>query len=308
MTREEVLAFSEKGFSQTIADVLNLFFSAGLSGWNVDFCVGRNPVKLVPMNYRIWISEMWHNQQGNFRWLAQQLQNQISGSRKTLTDWGNIAVRIGVLFAMFGELMRQQVTDFEHPMDVAVMGGDFSGPMAVWYAREMGLPIGTIVCGCDDNGALWDLLYHGQIHLDTIQGGTCTTNDEVVLPDLERLIFGVLGFEENQKFVDCCEKGKTYIAGPHGTEQLRTGLFSAVVSRTRMDGIIRSTGRPNEEWLDPAGALAYGGLQDFRAKAGEAGPALILSEGSPSSAAESIARALELPVSDFLDRLKKRQG
>lgn len=302
----EIKALSQKSFGQIMADVLNLFFSAGLSGWDVDFAVGRSPVKQAAMNYRIWMVETWHNQEWNFDWLVQHLMTRIFGKKQEITDWAKIAVRIAALFGVYGELQRDGVTDPDHPMDVAVMAGDFSGPMAVRYAREMGLPIGTIVCSCNENGAPWDLLHHGQIHTDAVAVSTGLPEADYSLPpDLERLVFGALGYEENQKYCEVCRQGRIYAPDLESAEKLRSGLFGAVVSRKRMDGIIRNVYRTNSYLLDPHAALAYGGLQDYRAKTGESRPALILSERSPSCSCEIVADALGISVQELKDRLHK---
>ena len=307
LTPEEVLSMSENTFGQNIADILNLFFSAGLTGWDVDFCVGRSPVKQVSMNYRIWVAEMWHNQNWNFRWLEEHLLNRIRGKQGSVTNWGNIAVRIAVLFGIFAEHIKRGTVDFQRPMDVAVMSGDFSGPMAVWYAREMGLPIGVIVCSCNENGGPWDLLHHGQIHTDAVAASTGIPEADFGLPpDLERLVYGTLGFEENQRYCEICRKGRLYVPAEEDADRLRGGLYAAVVSRKRMDGIIRNVSKSAGYYLDPAGAFAYGGLQDYRAKTGETRPALILSEKSPAAAAEIVSGALGLSVKALTELLQKR--
>ena len=56
-TNEEREALQEKSFSQIVADILNLFFAARLTGWDVECCIGRNPVRLERMNHRLIVAE-----------------------------------------------------------------------------------------------------------------------------------------------------------------------------------------------------------------------------------------------------------
>ena len=44
LTRDEIIALGSKTFGQNVADILNLFFSTRLSGWDVDMTIGRSPV------------------------------------------------------------------------------------------------------------------------------------------------------------------------------------------------------------------------------------------------------------------------
>lgn len=307
LDREEIEKLKEKTFGQNVADILNLFFKARLDGWDVDFCIGRYPTKLVAMSHRIIFAEVWHNPDLDFARLVRNLNSRIRGVEDKAgepTNWAWIAVRIAVLFGIFGELLRVNMVEIDRPVDVAMPSGDFTGPMAVWYARQMGLPIANIICGCNDNGGIWDLLHHGQIHTDSVAVKTLTpAGDHTVPPDLERLIFATLGQTETQRFLDACASGRSY-APPEGAfEQLRQGMYAGVISGNRMESIIRSFYNASTYMLDPYSALAYCSLQDYRTRYAESRTALVLSEKSPVHAAPIVARALGITSEELSDRL-----
>lgn len=301
---QEIAAMAEKSFGQNVATIMNLFFSSKLTGWDVAFCIGRNAVKLVPMHYRTWSVESWHGQTETFHWITQQLISRIYGSQCPVTDWSVIAVRIGVLFAAYGELLKTGAAEPEKSMDVAMMTGDFTAPMAAWYAREMGLPVGTIICGCNENSGLWDLVYHGQLHTDGVAVDTgMPETDYVVPPALERLIFETCGIDETNRYLDICRRGRLYTLDEENVEQLHKGMFVAVVTKKRMADIILNVNRTNSYLMGPEAALAFGGLQDYRAKTGEIRPALILSDGNPRRAADLISGILKMTKSEFLSKM-----
>ena len=58
---QERKRLSEQSFGHCVAEILNLFFSTKLTGWDVDFCIGRYPVRLEPLAHRIYMAETWHN-------------------------------------------------------------------------------------------------------------------------------------------------------------------------------------------------------------------------------------------------------
>lgn len=307
LDREAIIGLKEKSFGQNVADILNLLFSARLDGWDVDFCIGRYPTKLVAMSHRIVFAETWHNPDMDFARLVRNLTSRIRGVDDTTgepTNWAWIAVRIAVLFGVFGELERVNMADCDHPIDVAVPTSDFSVPMAVWYAREMGLPVGNIVCGCNDNGAVWDLLHYGELHTDGRAIQTATPKgDCVVPPDLERLVFGTLGVQETERFLTACTSGKAYCPPQLQFEELRRGMYAGVVSGSRMESIIRSVYNTSTYILDPYSALAYCGLQDYRTRYAENRMALVLSERSPIHSAETVAKALGISPEKLSERL-----
>ena len=156
LSEDEIDALKDKTFGQCVADILNLFFSARLDGWDVDFAIGRYPIKLVPMSHRIVVAETWNNPDWDFARMVRNLSSRIRGAEDKQgvpSNWAWIAIRVATLFGLFGELFRQGMFDSGKAIDVAVPTGDFSAPIAVWYAKEMGLPIGNIICGCK----LWDM-------------------------------------------------------------------------------------------------------------------------------------------------------
>ncbi len=307
MTEDEIMALKDKSFSQCVADVLNLFFGAKLSSFDIDLCIGRYSYQMNSMSHKITVAEIWHNPDSDFDGIVRRIGNLLktdAASAEMPSNWVSIAVRIAVLFGIFSELYRDETVDVSNKVDVSVSAGDFQMPMAVWYARQMGLPIGTIICGCNQNGTLWDLIHHGQMKTDTVAVQTLTPKcDYAVAPNLERLIFSCLGEKDVHRYAEACAKGGLYVLSEDQTKALSAGLFSAVVSDRRMKNVINSVYRTNQYLLDPYSALAFGALQDFRAVAGETRPALILSESSASCSSETVAEALGITPQELLDRI-----
>ena len=100
-----VAVLKEQPFGACVAEVLNRLFSLRMNGADVDYTLGRAPVKLVSMNHRIHVAEMWHNPQWRFDWAVSTLTRKMQSQSQLpvgVTEWAQIAVRIGILFAVFG--------------------------------------------------------------------------------------------------------------------------------------------------------------------------------------------------------------
>jgi len=277
-TEEEVLSLKQKTFGQTVAEILNIFFSSRTTGWNVDLCIGRNPVKLISMNHRISIAELWHNPEETYTYIVKKLHERIlhqADSRLMPSKWVQITVRIAVLFGTFGEMMRLEMIDGLQPVDLAVTAKDFSIPMACWYARKMGLPIGTIVCGCNDDSALWDLIRRGELNTALTLASAQQERES-----LEWLIQGTLGCDEVKRYLTCCQGKCAYTLTDESLAKLSSGLFAAVVGKNRADMIVSSVKRTSAYTLDSDTALSYGALQDYRAGNSESRIALLVSDRS----------------------------
>ncbi len=289
--------------TQTVANVLNELFSCGLTAWDVEMSIGRKPVQLSTVGRRIFAGELWRNRGGNVEETVRALSQRIGGDGDP-TNWMEIAVRIALLFASYGMLLSAGAVKEREKIDVAVATGDFTMPMAAWYAREMGLPIGQIICGCNANGGFWDLLNRGEFSTGDKAVATWTPEADLILPrNLERLIHGSLGVEENMRFLQCCSQGRSYVLTREQTQLLGNGLYAAVISDSRVANIIPGVYRTRSHVLSPYAALAYGSLQDYRATSGEERSTLLVDDRSPMKDHLLVSRLLRIRDGDLEKRV-----
>ena len=306
LTTEEILAFKEKAFCQCVADVLNIFFSARLDAWDVACCIGTHPLKLVPMSHKITIAEVWNNPEWDLSRFVRNLNGRILGNTDSgcPSNWTEIGVRIAVLFGVYSKLMRIGLVDHKRTMDLAVVSGDFTTPMAAWYARKMGMPIGTIIYACNENSSAWELLHHGEVNTNPSVVVTSTPLCDVSMPfNMERLIYETLGKEEAVAFAQCCATGGVYSLSEEDRKTVGRDMFGAVVGQQRTASVIRNVYGTSAYLLSPYSALTYGALQDYRVTRGESGQALILTENGPLFEADSVAKAIGITKEALRDRI-----
>ena len=160
--------------------------------------------------------------------------------------------------------------------------------------------MGTIVCCCNENNSLWNLLHKGEIRTDARAPQTHTPDCDYTVPtDLERLIFAALGRKETERFVETCRFGGTYYLEPEQVTQLRAGIYVSVVSGKRMASTIPNLYKTTGCVADPYTALAYSGLIDYRAATGESRLALILTEDHPVISLQFVAECMNLTPAEL---------
>ena len=303
---EQIKQMREHSFGENMAMILNLFFSRNLAGLDVDFAVGRSPVKFTAIPHRITIAEAWHCSENRFDHIVNALCRLLCGEEpvKVPTNWVQIAVRIATLFASYGQMLAANQVDLYSPLDISVISGDLSFPMAAWYARKMGLPIGNIICGCNANGGVWDLVHRGMVATNMTAVSTNTPLADVAIPEnLERLVAATLGKEGVRIYLDKCRTGQMYNLLEEDAEKLRDGMFVSVISDSRVQTIIHSVYRTGGYILNPYAAVAYGSLLDYRAKTGESRQALLISQRSPVCDSELVAQSMNISVDEVLRRV-----
>lgn len=297
-SQEEIAAFAEKPFGQCAAEILNLLLNTNLTGSEVESWIGRNPIRLHHLGRRIVVAETWRASGLDFERVVKSFNAHICRDQGAPSEWLRMAVRIAMLFGIFGELKRSGI----ETADVSVVSGDFSQPVSAWYARQWGLPVGNIVCCCNENDNIWNLIYHGQLRTGAVSEATAVPDADVVLPSsLEHLIYAAGGSQEVKHYLEACRTGKVYCPGDNIMAKLRNGLHASVVGSRRMKESIPSVYSSSRYLLSPYAALCYAGLLDYRAKTGEIRTCVIISEKSPACDADIVSEALGITPAE-LDR------
>lgn len=308
LDEQDIAELAQKPFSQNVAEILNLFFGTKIDGSALELGIGKYPVKLTGLHGKVVVAKAWHNPVYRYERLVCGIEKAIRQSdqiNKTPSDWLMIASRIAVLFGVFGLLLRNGALSGNQKIDIAVPSSDLSPLMAAWYARHMGLPVGTIVCCCNDNNGLWNLFHKGELRTDALAHRTHTPDCDYTVPtDLERLIFATLGRVETERFREVCRMGGTYYLEPEQMEVLREGIHISVVSGKRMASTIPNLYKTTGLIADPYTALAFSGLTDYRAVTGVSRHALIVSEESPYFSLQFIAACMNVTPAELKKRLE----
>ncbi len=288
-TPAEISRLKEKSFHQCIAEVLNRLFPVHLSEWDVRFSIGRSPVRLQSLGHRCTIVQSWHNPQWEYEYLEKRLASSLNVNTPEPGNWVRIAIEAAVLFGIFSDLQRSGID----AMDVSMVSGDFAGPTSAWYAHQWGLPIGNILCCCNENRNVWGLICHGDFRTDGVSLPTQIPEADVVIPkNLEHLIYGCGGTEEVQHYLEACRTGMVYIPGNMVLEKMRKGLYVSVISTQRALETISNVYRAYEFVLTPHSALAYAGMMDYRTRTGIMRHAIVIEKDSPRASMKVISAAI----------------
>jgi threonine synthase len=285
LSDDDLRKLREMLFNHRIAFFLNMFFSTKISGWDVDFSVGRYPVRLSDLSHRIILGEFWHNLQWNYKYLEKKLAELVNCDNTDAESWSAIGIRMAILAAAV--LDRDES---EHdPIDVAAAFGDFTVETSAWYLRKMGLPIGNVVCCCAEDNQLWEFVCLGQMKPDA-----------AFPANLERLISDCGGLREVEQYRSGCAAGTHYVASEEMLEKIRKCLYVSVVSSDRLEAAVPNVFRTYDYILQSESALAYCGLMDYRTKTGITRPALVMCDYSPVCEAERISDWMNLSKDEFL--------
>lgn len=265
-------AYEQMSFGEATASILNLFFGTKVSGWDVDFAVGRQAVELVSFGYKTSLAESWHNPAGSHDYFVKQLYRLVTGEKHPATipnTWFQIAVYIALLFGIYGKYCRQEIYTF----DVSVEAGDLKLLFAIRYAQKMGLPVRNVILGTAEDDGLWEFFTYGEYQ--------SFNNHHIVC--FEAMLWLEFGYPEVQRFWVSKEKKSTYRMNRQLPDEFRKNVFATVVGNKRVSNVIESTLHTNNYCMGKETARAFGALQDYRAKTGENKNTLLFAGNIPNS-------------------------
>ena len=107
---------------------------------------------------------------------------------------GRLAPQVVYYFLAYASLMKQGRIRFGDPVDYVVPTGNFGDILAGWYAKQLGLPVGRLVCASNANRVLTDFLTTGVYDRRREFFKTSSPSmDILVSSNLERLLFYAAG-------------------------------------------------------------------------------------------------------------------
>lgn len=173
-------------------------------------------------------------------------------------------------------------------IDVVVPTGNFGNILAASYARELGVPLGRLVCASNDNRVLADFFATGTYDANRSLVRTSSPSmDILVSSNLERFLWHLGGTE---RVVEAMESLRTW--GSFTWDGLPDWLVGATADEAAMAATLRSTWEEHHYLLDPHTAVATAVADRLRSGR----HVLVAATASPFKFAPAVLGALGEPV------------
>lgn len=199
-------------------------------------------------------------------------------------------------------------------VDFAVPSGNFGNILAGYLAKQMGLPIGKLICASNSNNVLFDFLSTGEYLRNRPLHKTISPSMDILLSsNLERLLY--YATEGDTQLVASLmkelEQKGSYTIPQQLHQKLLETFYPSFASDTETKEQIRHCFETYNYLLDPHTAVGYKAIQDYRKDEGNQRPCILLSTASPYKFAKDVGEALDLPKKDgkeMLVELEKISG
>lgn len=232
-------------------------------------------------------------------------------------NWGRLCPQIVYYFWSYAELLREGSVRAGEKFDVVVPTGNFGNILAAYYAKEMGLPIGHLICASNSNKVLTDVLTSGVYdkRRDFVKTSS-PSMDILVSSNFERFYYAMTGGDAaavRAAYRDLSEQG-VFTAEAAAVEKWQSIMSGGFADEERVAATIRKYFAEQGYTLDPHTAVAVAVYEDYLAAGGEKRPVVVDSTASPFKFGRAVLAALgeELPEDaaegDVLLRLSEISG
>lgn len=226
---------------------------------------------------------------------AQKLaENGIQLSSANSINIGRLVPQVVYYVYAYCKLLASGEIQDEETLNVCVPTGNFGNILAAWFAKQMGVPFGKLICASNENRVLADFFASGAY--DKNRPFILTTSpsmDILVSSNLERLIYLSCGC--NADVCRACmeslkETGRYTVTQPmrsfmsdfSGGYALEASVFGTINALEQKTGYV----------IDPHTAVAKSVYDAYRRRTGDYTKTVIASTASPFKFAPTVMKAL----------------
>ena len=231
---------------------------------------------------------------------AKLAERNIRLSSANSINWGRLVPQIVYYFAAYAQLLKAGKIAFGDEVDFCVPTGNFGDILAGYYAKQMGLPVGRLVCASNQNNVLTDFLSTGTYTAKReFYKTTSPSMDILVSSNLERLLYHVTGSDaEVAGLMKSLNETGSYTVRPETLAAIRESFNCGWSSEEQVAGEIRAHYEKDGYLCDTHTAVAF---HVAAQKKRDGVPMVVLSTASPFKFPRSVLEALghTAPENDF---------
>ena len=209
-------------------------------------------------------------------------------------NWGRLLPQIVYYVSAYCDAVNGGLVKMGEKLNFCVPTGNFGNILAGWFARQMGVPVGRLICASNENNILTDFIKSGVYDRNRDFFTTISPSmDILVSSNLERLIYLTCGNDDlaASYMSQLAESGK-YTVSSEIKERIDSDLFGGYCDDEQTKAEIRRIFDESGYLIDTHTAVASKVLTEYRAETGDNSPCAIVSTASPYKFAVDVLSAL----------------
>lgn len=208
---------------------------------------------------------------------------------------GRLVPQVVYYVYAYAKLLENEEIEAGEVINVTVPTGNFGNILAAYYAKQMGVPIGKLICASNENKVLFDFFKTGKYDRNREFVLTSSPSMDILISsNLERLIYAIAG-QDAEKDKELMEALKT--TGVYEiTEEMRAKLSDFVggyATEEETKKAIHDTYVSTGYVMDTHTAVAAHVSRTYREESGDDHKMLVASTASPYKFVGSVMSAID---------------
>lgn len=222
-------------------------------------------------------------------------------------NWGRILPQIAYHIHGYIELVTQGCISLGQSIDVAVPTGNFGNILSAYYAREMGVPLGRLICASNENNVLTEFLRTGVYDVkgrELVQTPS-PSMDILVASNVERLLYGLTGDPQQvREWMQQLDQEGRFVVDDETRARLQEIFYADWVSNQDCLDNIREGVERTGILMDPHTSVAQAVAKRYLNKTSTPRPMLICATAHWAKFAPDIHRALTGETAAGMDEFR----
>ena len=243
---------------------------------------------------------------------SEMAANGLRFSSANSINIGRLVPQIVYYVYAYAKLLKAGKVEDNKPINVVVPTGNFGNILAAFYAKNMGVPIGKLICASNENKVLYDFFQTG--NYDRNREFVLTSSpsmDILISSNLERLIYRIAGDDakKNAEFMTALSAEGSYRITEEMSSRL-SDFYGNYASEKETADRIKELYEKTGYVIDTHTAVASSVYEKYKKETKDETLAVIASTASPFKFTRSVMNAIDAKydsMSDFelVDELSK---
>ena len=199
-------------------------------------------------------------------------------------NFGRLVPQVVYYFSAYADLVARGSIRGGETVNFCVPTGNFGNILAGYYAKQMGLPVGRLICASNRNNVLTDFFDSGIYSTHRVFFKTKSPSmDILVSSNLERLLFEAADRDGElvRIWMKTLRECGSYSVGDQRREWLESLFWAGCADDVNTVGEIGRRFAQDHYLMDPHTAVASHVLRQYRIKHHDATPTVIIATASP---------------------------
>ena len=159
-------------------------------------------------------------------------------------NWGRLVPQIVYYISAYADLIQNEEIKPGDKVNICVPTGNFGNILAAYYAKQMGLPVGKLICASNRNKILTDFINTGVYDKNRDFYATISPSMDILISsNLERLLFDLCGRNDRQinEWYDALAQTGKFEVSAAVREKLQSDFYAGFCDDDQTKETIRDT-------------------------------------------------------------------